>query len=393
MPKKLIAALCAFALAMPCGAVFAEEEIPAEESAEAAEAVRVEQTAEEKIELSLEEAISSALSDNPQIEAADAKIKSAELTLEVTKMTQKDFNKFYKEHPFAIDVSDSMNTAYLKEEYYPAAAQTQLDLATQEREKVQAQIIYDVKSKYYNLKLLERLLEIAESSYQLTKDNADVVNKSFELGLVSNLEVQNVAAAVEQSQANIESYKRNILLATDSLKISMGREDEEGLYSLTDDISLPEMPENLEQSISSAMETRYDVTALKKAFELQSLAFEITGRYATDNTATYHTAYADYVSAKYNYENNSKLIALSIRSEYSDILTAKESIQNAENALKVKEIEYNSDKIKYEIGSITNLDLTQTMTELEGCRVQLENAHLTYMLAVEKYNCDITIGI
>lgn len=391
MLKKIAAAALSVLMALQCGTVMAEE-IAQEETAQ--EETAAEESAEEgRVSLSLDEAIASALDKNPQIEAADAKIKSAELTLEVTNMTQKDFDKLNKAHTVAVDVSNSMDTAYLKHGYYPVAAQTAIDLAKLEKEKIEASIAYDVTEKYFNLKLLEKLLDIAEASYELTKDNADIVQKQFELGYVSNLEVKNAEAAVESAQFSIEGYKRNILLATDSLKIAIQQEEVSLPYELTDDIIIPEMPENLDEAVSAAMETRYDVTALKKALDLQSMYFDITALYVNDKTAKYHEAYSDYVSAKYTYENSAKMIALSIRSEYMDILSAKESILTAENALAVKQIEYDSGKIKYEMGVITNIELTEIMTELEGCKVQLENANLSYMLAAEKYNYDIGIGI
>lgn len=386
MLKKITAVLLSLLMALPCGAALAEEITEEETTAE-------EPAEEGKVSLSLEDAIASAIDGNPQIEAADAKIKSAELSLEVTNLTQKDFNQLNKEYTIAVDVSNAMDTAYLKHGYYPVAAQTAIDLAKLEKEKIEASIAYDVTEKYFNLKLLEKLLNIAEASYELTKENADVVKKQFELGYVSNLEVQNVEAAVESAQFTIEGYKRNLLLATDSLKIAIQQEEVTLPYELTDDIPMPEMPENLDEAVSAAMETRYDVTALKKALDLQSMYFDITALYVNDKTAKYHQAYSDYVSAKYTYENSAKMIALSIRSEYMNILSAKESIQTAESALAVKQIEYDSGKIKYEMGVITNIELTKIMTELESCKVQLENANLSYMLAVEKYNYDIGIGI
>lgn len=393
MLKKLTALLLSALMLVPCGAVLAEEADTEEKAVFAEEAAEEAPSAEEKVSLSLEDAIAFALEGNPQIEAADAKIKSAELSLEVVNMTQKDFNKLNKIHPVAVDVSNSMDTAYLKHGYYPVAAQTAIDLALSEKEKIKAQIAYDVTEKYFNLRLLGKLLDIAEASYDLTKENADIVHKQFELGYVSNLEVQNVEAAVESAQFTIEGYKRNILLAEEGLKIAIQKEGSPVHYELTDDISLPEMPENLEEAVSAAMETRYDVTALKKSFELQSMYFDITKLYVNEKTAKYHDAYSDYLSAKHTYENSAKMIALSIRSEYMNILSAKESIQSAQSALAVKQLEYDSGKIKYEMGVITNIELTKIMTELEGCKVQLENANLTYLLATEKYNYDISIGI
>ncbi len=348
---------------------------------------------EKNIVLSLDEAIAAALEGNPQMEAADASIKSAELSLEVAKIKKKDFDDINKKYTVSVNISNSMETAYLKHGYYTYAAEEGLALATTEKDKIAASIAYDVTEKYFNLKLLERLLEIAETSYSIAEENARIVEKQFELGYVSNLEVQNAAASVEAAQFAIEGYKRNIEIATESFKIAAQMEDDKRPLVLTDDIVLPKMPQTLEEDIQKAMTTRYDVTALRKAMEMQERYFGITSDYVSDSTAAYHSAYSDFVKAKYNYENSSKMIALSLRNEYMSILTAEENIRKAESALKVKQIEYESAKIKYDMGVMTNLQLTSVMTELDSCKVQLENANLTYMLAVQKYGYDTTIGL
>ena len=143
----------------------------------------------------------------------------------------------------------------------------------------------------------------------------------------------------------------------------------------------------------NAVETRYDITALRKTYELGKEYFDITSFYVNDGTAMYHTAYSDFVKKEYTYENTKKMIVLSLRNDYSSILTAWDNVVAAENDLAIKQTEYDSAVIKCEIGMITNLELTAVMAELDGCRVQLENARTTYLLAVTKFGYNTTIGI
>lgn len=348
---------------------------------------------ENYIELSLETAISTALDGNEQLEACDAAITSAEYSLEVANLTQRDFDKMAKLITVSVDAANSMETAFLKHGYYPYAAEVALELEKHEKEQVASSISYDVTEKYYNTKLLERLLDIARSSSALAEENAKIVKASYDLGLVSELEVKNADANVKKAEFAIKGYERNLDIARESLKIAMGIEDDKRELVLTDDILMPGIPLGLEDSITAAMDARYDVTALRRAYELQERQFEITASYMGPGTEKYHSADSSRISAKYTYENTKKLIALAIRSEYMNILTSREAITSAENALDIKQTEYDSAKIKYEMGVMTNLELTSVMTELESAKVELENAKLTYMLAVEKYNYDITIGL
>ena len=55
--------------------------------------------------------------------------------------------------------------------------------------------------------------------------------------------------------------------------------------------------------------------------------------------------------------------------------------------------EYDAAKLKYELGMITNLELTSCINDLYSSQVNYANAKLGYRLAVEKYKYEITIGL
>ncbi len=351
------------------------------------------------LSLTCEEAINLALENNAQLLANDAKITSASLSVEVAEEQTKEYKSLEKDLSkipgvsVAINVSKGLEQAYLKHGYYLDAANVGYDLAVMEKEKTKASIAYDITQKYYNVKLVEKLIEISETGLAIANENAQIVEKSYELGYVSQLEVKNVENSVKSAEFSLESNKRNLEIATESLKIALGIDSENIKLVLTDEIVVPNLPENATEKIENAMLSRYDVTALRKSNELQSRYFEITSAYMGKNTASYNSAYSEYLLNEYTYQNSSKLIKLSLKNDYAAILTAKDNITTAENSLEIKEVEYDSAKIKYEMGMITNLELTSKMAELDGAKVQLENARLTYLLAVLKFDYNTTIGI
>ena len=87
------------------------------------------------------------------------------------------------------------------------------------------------------------------------------------------------------------------------------------------------------------------------------------------------------------------MIALLIRSAYNSICTSNADMETARQSYEMKQKEYESGKIKYELGMITNLQLTQIINELYEAQVNYANAKITYRLAVEKYKYEITIGL
>ncbi len=397
--KKMIAKITATMLGVSMTVMsvpaFADE-IGTEEIIEDVVLVKEEESV---LSLTCEDAINLALENNSQLLANDAKITSASLSVDVAEEQTKEYKSLEKDLSkipgvsVAINVSNGLEQAYLKHGYYLDAATVGYDLAVMEKEKTKATIAYDVTQKYYNVKLMEELIEISETGLAIAKENAEIVKKNFELGYVSELEVKNVENSVKSAEFSLESNKRNLIIATESLKIALGIDAENTVLVLTDEIVLPALPENADEKIEKAIETRYDVTALRKSNELQNRYFEITSAYMGKNTSAYNSAYSEYLLSEYTYQNSSKLIKLSLKNEYASILTAKDSITTAENSLEIKQVEYDSAKIKYEMGMITNLELTSKMVELDSCKVQLENARLTYLLAVLKFDYNTTIGI
>ncbi|MBQ7875742.1 MAG: TolC family protein [Clostridia bacterium] len=397
--KKMIARITATMLGVSMTVMsvpaFADE-IGTEEITEDVVLVKEEEAV---LSLTCEDAVNLALENNTQLLANDAKITSASLSVEVAEEQTKEYKSLEKDLSkipgvsMAINVSNGLEQAYLKHGYYLDAATVGYDLAVMEKEKTKSTIAYDVTQKYYNVKLMEELIEISETGLAIAKENAEIVKKNFELGYVSELEVKNVENSVKSAEFSLESNKRNLEIATESLKIALGIDTENIKLVLTDEIVLPALPENVDEKIENAMLSRYDVTALRKSNELQSRYFEITSAYMGKNTSAYNSAYSEYLLSEYTYQNSSKLIKLSLKNDYAAILTAKDNITTAENSLEIKQVEYDSAKIKYEMGMITNLELTSKMVELDSCKVQLENTRLTYLLAVLKFDYNTTIGI
>ena len=151
MIRKITALLAATAIVLTAVPAFAQEE-----ANDAVGIHTMEKTEVEKIELSLDGAIAMALEDNPRLAAADATIKSAEMSLVIAEETgkeYKDMEKTLSKIPgvsTAINVSGGLEQAYLKHGYYIDAAKVGVELATMSKSQVSASVAYEVTQKYYN---------------------------------------------------------------------------------------------------------------------------------------------------------------------------------------------------------------------------------------------------
>ncbi|MBQ6998451.1 MAG: TolC family protein [Clostridia bacterium] len=335
--------------------------------------------------LTLDEAVNMALEDNPQIKVLEIEQESNRINLLSAQLTKKN----YKNYPVSVSNYDLI---YIKNGYYVDMYKMLIDLNPKKIEQAQAQIKYNVTESYYNYKIAETLCDIAADAYELAKENLDNVAKRYELGMIAQIDFENAKLSVDSVKNTYDTYVRNAGLAKDNLKIHLQLDDENCEFILTDDIDYEEFSANADEDIKKAMDSRCDVSALKMNYKMAQKYFDYTEGLG-ETTAKYHTAYSDFVAKEHSYTNNSKLIALSVKSCYNNVLNCADSLATAEKSADIARQRYDINKVKFESGMITNSELTQSLNEYLSENVKLENAKLNYKMAVEKYRAEISVGL
>lgn len=336
--------------------------------------------------LSLEDAINMAMEENPQFISANTKIKNAQKQLEEAKKDRKNAKG-------AIRIPSGISLAFVKNGYYVAQAEVGVESAKRERIKAENTLRYELTQKYYSVKLAEALLKSAQDTYKIASENKNAIDIQFSLGLVSELDVNNAEYALMQSEAACDRYERNLSVARENLKISLQIDDENSILILTDGIEYRDFETNVSEDIEKAMETRLDVYSLKAASELAKSYADTMSLLLGEKSSEYSAANQSFVQSEYTYTNTKKLIGLSIKSSYNEILNTGDSLKLAEKNAEIKMQEYNVAKVQYDIGMITNTQLTGALNASTNAQIELENAKLNYKLAVEKYGYEITLGL
>lgn len=336
--------------------------------------------------LSLEDAKKMAYTDNLQLEAIEYKKRGYEIALDGAKRTK----GAYKDMP--VSVSSASSGLLVKKGYYVELYRSQIELAKLEEQKVKDKISYDVTEKYYNYKLTEALVKTSETATKIAASNFDTVEKQYELGMVTKIDVDGARAAYEGAKAQEEGYKRGLVLAAEDLKIVLNINDD-CQFVLTDDIEYTEFESDVEKDIENATKTRYDIKSLNENERLSEMNYTILRNSLTDSAADTSNARSTYVQAKYTRDNSTKLIKLGIRSAYNNIISSKSNMDIAKINVEINRQKYNASKLKYEMGMITNDALTTIMNDLSKSEIDYENAKLSYKLAVEKYGYEITVGL
>ncbi len=373
LKKLAITVLCIFMLPT---SVFAESENKTEISA----------AADVKIyTLTLEQAIDMALKDNPQLASFEAAQRSNRINLDAAQNTKRKYKN-------AVPSTSNYELMYIKKGYYIEMYEMLMRLNEKETEQAKASIAYNTTSAYFNYKIAQELCNVAENAYNLANENYNNVNKRFELGMIAEIDLNNAHLSVDQSLNTLESYKRNRDTQKENLKIYLQLENENCDFVLTDTIECDEFSSDIAKDIETAAKSRYDITALKENYELAQKYFEYT-KPLSAYSAKYQTAQSDFISKEYSYNNNKNLIMLSVKNSYNNVLNSADNLKIAEKSTEIAFKRYEINKVKFENGMITNSDLTASLNEYSNSKITLENAKLSYKLAVEKYSYDVSIGL
>lgn len=335
--------------------------------------------------LTLEQAIEMAKKDNPQLESFEAAQKSNKINLDAAENTKRKYKNIAPS-------TSNYEIAYIKKGYYVEMYEMLMRLNEKETEQANASIAYNTTSAYFNYKIAQELCKVAENAYNLANENYNNVNKRFELGMIAEIDLNNAHLSVEQSLNTLESYKRNRDIARENLKIYLQLENENCDFVLTDSIECGDFSADIAKDVETAVKSRYDIMALKENYELAQKYFEYT-KPLTAYSARYQTAQSDLISKEYSYSSNKNLIVLSVRNSYNSVLNAADSLKIAEKSTEIAFKRYEINKIKFENGMITNSDLTASLNEYSSSAIALENAKLSYKLAVEKYGYEVSIGL
>ena len=342
--------------------------------------------------LSLKGAIELALVNNPQLVANEHTQNANKINIKSARMTKSSAEKAQKmATQYGVFSATTVDELCVRKGYYVNAAIAQYDLSVLEKSRIEASIAYNVTNAYYNAVLMDMLVQAADNKYKLSVENQLVVNSQYALGLIPELSYKNADISVDSAKTLYDGYvlSRDIALMNLANLLNI---DKNSKIILTDTIEVKEFTSDTKSDIASAMETRYDIIALNKQVELSNEYFSHTKAF-TESSAVYNTAYADTVNKQYQLDMAKDNIELAILSQYNKIYTDYCAIALAQRTYDMRFAEYEAAKLQYELGMITNIELTEKINNLYDTQTELFQAKLNYTMSVEKYKYDITIGL
>ncbi len=369
MIKKLMAVLMCAVMTMTFGVVgFAEEEASAKTYV-----------------LSLEDSIKMALENDQTYKNFDSALLDAQKQIDNAKIDQREIKG-------SIPLPSGISMVAVKQGYYVEQAKIGLETTKRSKQQYEKRTAYLITQSYFGVKVAEESVKTAQIAYDLAADNKKNVDLQFSLGMVSELDVKNAQYTLNEAKAQLDKYTRSLHLTYKSFASSLFIEESDVVFVLTDEITYEEFAPDLKSDTEKAVDIRLDLYQLKSV-AMQAERYANVTKLLGQTSAEHSSATQSKLTAESNYKNAVRQVDIQINSVYNSILDSRDALKLAEENYAIRKQEYEVAVIQYDLGIITNSQLITIMNIMTGSKIQLDNAKLTYKLAVEKYKCETNVGL
>jgi len=301
-------------------------------------------------------------------------------------------------------------------------------------------LFYQLTQQFYNLYLAQEQLKIVSESYNLALEQSNIAEKKFANGEISQVDLLSAKINLKNAEINLSSAKNNLESAYKSLENLLGTKLDRVPVKL--DLNYTPFNENPEDLINILNKNNINILNaeldLKKAelslsqANLPSWTFSLNGSYNKDKNALSFSFNTQSYALNLNYKYNSSLLSNSTSSSqdswnigfsfsipifdsgirnnnikqaelqvlqaqltlenikkeqelnfwqtYYALLQAQENIKQKELTLQQKKQNYEYQKIRYDLGLITELDLKNAELSVLQAQYDLSKAILDFNL-------------
>ncbi len=361
------------------------------------------ETAETFKSLSLEEAIEEGIKNSIQLKINDLDIGVKKMELSQARQTEREYEDFRT----FLDTMESGMAGQIERELSPLgtvegfqleanmlskSAKFALEEEELKKEYIKKDIEYNVTFVYYGVLQAIDYVGITKNSLENIQKNKDIIDKKFELGLVSKSDVLMTEIALNEANINMEKAKEDMQKALRALNMILNYPLDTEL-ELTSDFKQETFVSDLSEDIEKAYETRFDMIQIQHNYELVELDFITTAYRYTPNTYKYKYKNSNLLKMENILKSSKQNIEFDIRNKYDAINSAYRQIKLAEANVAKAEEGLRIVEQTYDVGMATIQDVKETITHLYGAELALSGAISNYNLAILEYNKAVQLGV
>lgn len=335
--------------------------------------------------LSLEKAIEEGIKNSTQLKVSDLDIKVKEVELSEARQTERKYKK----------ANVSLGTVQgfqLDANMLSKSAQFALEEEKLKKEYIKEDIKYNVMFAYYGALQAIDHVNVTESSLENMQRNKDIVDRKFDLGLVSKSDVLMADIALNEANINMEKAKEDMQKALRSLNMILNYPLDTKL-KLTSTFEQKAFTTNLDKDIEKAYKTRFDIIQLQNNYELVKLDFETNAKKYTPNTYEYRYKDSNLLKVETLLKDSKQNVEFDIKNKYDAINSAYRQIKLADANVKKAKEGLRIVEQSYDVGMATMQDVKESIINVYNTELALSNAISNYNLAILEYNKAVQLGV
>jgi|GEM_PF-924325 len=386
MKRSAIAIMAGFLVLASSIMTYAQETPAAEVAAPAAAA---EAEAAKPVQLSLEKAIEDALKNSSAIEIADLELETKTVELSQAKRTESKYSD--SDSSTYQYLSGTLEGFQLDKKVSSTAATYALEEEKIKREKSIEDIKYNATRAYYGVMSAKGALDAATDNLDNTKRSLEIVNKKYELGVVSKSDLIIAQLSLDEAVSTMENAQNTYQNAVMGLNLVMNYPLQTELV-LTSPYSMAKFAAKVEEDIKAAFEKRLDVKSAQHGAQLAQLDIDATKIVYTPNTYVYRKKELALKKAQKALESMKLSVEYGIRGKYNDISTNLRNIDLKKAKLEKAKEQLRLTELSYDAGYKTILDVRQARNILYYAQIDYDGEIAAYSLSVLDYNKAVNIG-
>lgn len=235
-------------------------------------------------------------------------------------------------------------------------AKGQLNMALENERKTKQQLTFQVKQAFYQVWLAERMLKVAQSSYDNLEHHVEQIASFYQEGTVSKFELLRAKVQRDSLKPQLIAAQNGLKLAKLSMAVLIGFPKEQP-YSVEYDSDKLQLPEEfksvMEQVLESAYQNRPEMRQIKQVEAMHQYQMKLAESGYKPNVALigqYQGGSLDYTPSNWN---NSKYwtLTLSITGNLFDGFSTPAKVSGAKENVELTTIQESGlrDQIRLDI--------------------------------------------
>lgn len=246
-------------------------------------------------------------------------------------------------------------------------------IAMKNYQSKQDAVLIKVHQKYYNVLFLKKDLEDKELVLKRDDRKLKVARISYDVGLISRLELDQAEIQRKKSQAAVVSTKILLDNAYSDFNELIGL-DYNDRPVLTSDVAYSPSGDDLQLIISKAVDESPAISNARDAVEVKDLTAGMVDPVDAGKI--------DVDLAELNVNKAKELTKQLVRNIYQSVKNMEEQIAVLERAVSIAEKNLRDTKLRFDLGMVTETEVLQAEESLVAARKDLSD--LVYKHAIQK---------